>query len=95
MTTTTPQRGPFLYGYTRSKTIKFVQEGDSDTGLSAVELPIRPRDWDVMDPAALDAASRDELGDDYDYYCEHHNHLQWWVNPGANAAGLAIYRSRG
>lgn len=90
----TPQRGPFLYGYTRSDSIRFVREGKGYAGLEPVDLAIESRGWDVMDEDALDAASRHELGDDYDYYCEHRNHLQWWVNPGANAAGLAIYRPR-
>lgn len=92
----TPQRGPFLFGHTKSDSIRFVQEGNSDptNRLGVVDLAVEPRDWDVMDEDALDAASRRELGDDYDYYCEHPNFLQWWVNPGANSAGLAIYRPR-
>lgn len=95
----TPQRGPFLFGYTRGKSIRFVQEGrpfvpDGKPGLGPVDLPIEPRDWDVMDEDELDAAAQRELGDDYDYYCEHPFDLQWWVNPGANSAGLAIYRPR-
>jgi hypothetical protein len=84
-----------LSGRASTNRIRFVQEGYGGDGnpMGVVDLELQPRDWDVTDPEAREVAGQEELGDDYDYHCEHRS-AQWWVNPECNVAALAIYRPR-
>lgn len=81
----------FMSGRTKSKLIRFSVEDELQ---EVVDLPLTHRGWDVTDPIARDAAAKEELGDDYGWYSDHREDLQWWVNADANIAALAIYRPR-
>jgi hypothetical protein len=82
------ERTTLLWGRASTNRIRFVQEG-----LGQVDLELQPREWDVTDPEAREAAGKEELGDDYDHHCKHRT-AQWWFNPEYNTAALAVYRPR-